>query len=841
MSFIKFRSSKVVLFAISLVFLFLFNSSYSLTFPRQEKTAADLKREAVELYHSGAYVQAIEKLKQIEGKTTDKYILAQAYIYLSMSYYCLEEKEEATKWLEKAVAANPEFSEADLLFPPGFENLYAKAKEGAATPAPAKTPAKASASVAKPPVVKPSAGAGVKNKGKSKLLLIAGGVVVAGVVAVVLLGGGPKTGSIEVSATNVTGAQVYLDGIDTGKTTNCTLLNVSPGSHTVKLVKDGYVDFTRTLTVTKGQVAPVVATLTPNMITVTQPAAGAVWIKGIATAEIRWQVGSTSVGMAQLGVTSQTGQLIPDQQRLLAQRLRGFRLPEGSGSRMAGRRTKDESLAAEQSDRMLDRTRSSATFQDRSNPSPVSNGTTAGPVASLAASSGLPVTDPLRLSQAAGTSAAAALLDIAAVKIELFKGSASAAVIVASTNNTGGPYSWAVPGTLADGADYKVRISCTSDASVYGDSGNFTINGASMSVTSPTGTTVWDNGGTGNIVWASNLPSENVKIELFNGATLQTTISASTPNDGSHSWTIPAYATVPQNTNYSIKITTLTSSISGQSSGGFIIAEQTCTYNTMWTGLNNPRGIAIRDWYIHIIGDSEDLAIAETGLNRLIYIDVGTGVITPSIVPFSGPRGVSKVRASLGGTGWGDYAVVADHNNNIVKRVHLDAVTHSLAITQPQDVVNDGTYLYIIYGDTNGRVTKRSHDFAGNYGDIALGGSPVGISCDIGRGRLYITDDSTNTVRIYNSTTMNPISGGWTLPGDPRGIAVDPDGFVYVAVNIPGSPSIQKYSNDGRLVFSTHWSSNYVPTGILMSGYTMFVSVQNTSAPASGSVQRYTW
>ncbi len=158
MSFINFRSSKVVFFAVFLVFLFVFNGSYSLAFAQQEKTAADLKREAVELYHSGAYVQAIEILKQIEGKTTDKYLLAQSYIYLSMSYFCLEERAEATKWLEKAVATNPEMSEADLIFPPGFENLYAKAKETAPKPAPAKAAAKAPASVGKPPVVKPRLG-----------------------------------------------------------------------------------------------------------------------------------------------------------------------------------------------------------------------------------------------------------------------------------------------------------------------------------------------------------------------------------------------------------------------------------------------------------------------------------------------------------------------------------------------------------------------------------------------------------------------------------------------------------------------------------------------------------
>ncbi|MCJ7612806.1 MAG: tetratricopeptide repeat protein [Candidatus Aminicenantes bacterium] len=92
--------------------------------PAQQKSASDLKKEGIELYHSGNYNRAIETFKQMEGRTQDKSLLAQAYIYLSMSYYCLEEQEEAKKWLKKAVETNPEINEADLLFPPGFDTLY---------------------------------------------------------------------------------------------------------------------------------------------------------------------------------------------------------------------------------------------------------------------------------------------------------------------------------------------------------------------------------------------------------------------------------------------------------------------------------------------------------------------------------------------------------------------------------------------------------------------------------------------------------------------------------------------------------------------------------------------
>ena len=67
-------------------------------------------------------------------------------------------------------------------------------------------------------------------------------------------------GSIKVSSTP-TGAKVYLDGTYTGKTTNCTLYNIEPGSHTIKLTKEGYKDYETTVTVEAGKEAEVNATL----------------------------------------------------------------------------------------------------------------------------------------------------------------------------------------------------------------------------------------------------------------------------------------------------------------------------------------------------------------------------------------------------------------------------------------------------------------------------------------------------------------------------------------------------------------------------------------------------
>jgi hypothetical protein len=481
---IYFRSKRIVFFSLFLVFFFLFDSSYSLASTAQEKAAADLKREGVELYHSGAYVQAIENFKQIESKTTDKFILAQAYIYLSMSYYCLEEKEESIKWLNKAMETNPEINEGDLLFPPGFESLYAKAKEEAAKSAQRPAPT----SIVKKPVVKVSFGTGEKKKKKSPLLFIVGGLAVAGALAYVLLAKKktppPTTGSIQVNSTP-TGAKVYLDGSDSGKTTNCTLADVSAGSHAIKLVKDGYVDYSGSAAVTAGQTATVDVTLTPNTITVIKPTASAVWVKG-EKGEIQWQVSATTAGQAQTIISSQMGQTALMRQRLLAQHLGASQVRRDAGERLSDSRTAARSVrpdvSRESAGNLINR--DSALVQSKAQ----------GP-AGARSSPGLTLPqsrpDSMKGGLAAGSFSATDSLDIAKVGIDLYKGSALIPPPIATEigSNTGALL-WMVPENLDDGNDYKVRISCTTDSSVFKDSEAFTICGpAVLSVTPADGLT----------------------------------------------------------------------------------------------------------------------------------------------------------------------------------------------------------------------------------------------------------------------------------------------------------------------------------------------------------------
>jgi PKD repeat protein len=69
------------------------------------------------------------------------------------------------------------------------------------------------------------------------------------------------TGSLQVTTTPA-GAAVYVDGGSQGITPK-TLSGLAPGSHTVKLTKAGYVDYTATVVVVAGTVSPIMVQLVP--------------------------------------------------------------------------------------------------------------------------------------------------------------------------------------------------------------------------------------------------------------------------------------------------------------------------------------------------------------------------------------------------------------------------------------------------------------------------------------------------------------------------------------------------------------------------------------------------
>src|SRR5439155_1420574 len=110
-------------------------------------------------------------------------------------------------------------------------------------------------------------------------------------------------------------------------------------------------------------------------------------------------------------------------------------------------------------------------------------------------------------------------------------------VIVASTPNTGS-YTWTVPDAIS--ATVKVRVSDVTDPEAK-DLSDATFKITSLlAVTSPNGGEKWNVGSVQPITWTNTGTVANVKLEYSkdNFATA-TVISASAPNTGSYTWTIP--------------------------------------------------------------------------------------------------------------------------------------------------------------------------------------------------------------------------------------------------------------------------------------------------------------
>jgi hypothetical protein len=101
---------------------------------------------------------------------------------------------------------------------------------------------------------------------KGAPLVIAAAVVLVVAAVYFLALKKPKTVDTLLQVNSVPdGALIYLDGRDTGKLTNHTFSNMTPGSHNVKLTRSGYEDFSTTVIVLKGQTAVVNSTLTPSL------------------------------------------------------------------------------------------------------------------------------------------------------------------------------------------------------------------------------------------------------------------------------------------------------------------------------------------------------------------------------------------------------------------------------------------------------------------------------------------------------------------------------------------------------------------------------------------------
>ncbi|MFH1459976.1 MAG: hypothetical protein ABIG64_06340, partial [Candidatus Omnitrophota bacterium] len=112
--------------------------------------------------------------------------------------------------------------------------------------------------------------------------------------------------------------------------------------------------------------------------------------------------------------------------------------------------------------------------------------------------------------------------------------------ISASSDASTGIYAWTTPDAI--GTQLKVRISQTTDASVYDVSNNNFVIKGSLTLTAPNGAEAWGVGTTHDITWSRNgssIAAVRLDYSLDGGVTYPTLITASTDAASAYNWTIP--------------------------------------------------------------------------------------------------------------------------------------------------------------------------------------------------------------------------------------------------------------------------------------------------------------
>jgi molybdopterin-binding protein len=165
------------------------------------------------------------------------------------------------------------------------------------------------------------------------------------------------------------------------------------------------------------------------------------------------------------------------------------------------------------------------------------------------------------------------------VKIDLYKGGVfNSAIVASASSGTGGngSYNWPIPANLAPGADYRIKVTSTTNGTLTDISNNnFTIAAPTITVVSPNGGQNWTRGSERLITWTyTGNPGTFVKIELFRGTVLNRTITSSastgSSGNGSFRWLIPSNQTT--GTNFRIRLTSTTNAtVTDTSNANFTI------------------------------------------------------------------------------------------------------------------------------------------------------------------------------------------------------------------------------------------------------------------------------
>jgi hypothetical protein len=194
---------------------------------------------------------------------------------------------------------------------------------------------------------------------------------------------------------------------------------------------------------------------------------------------------------------------------------------------------------------------------------------------------------------------------------------------------------------------WRVRVVNQGGASDWA-AASFTTVPPILQMIYPAGGEVWQRFQVVNIRWIGNI-SGNVALDLYLNGVSNRTFVASTPDSGSYSWTVGQFSALPQSTNYTIKIRSLSS--------------------PSVFSFSNP---------FSIITNLTSVTIATVPTNLVVTVD-GTNYAAPAVFSWlpTSSHSLAAVSPQLAGNGHSRYSFAAWSDGGALN--HLFTVPFSAA------------------------------------------------------------------------------------------------------------------------------------------------------------------